>query len=51
MPTELVIVEEEPEEGEGDGAPSRLRTNEEWESLERGVGRVVVFVFTCNCSN
>lgn len=44
MSTELVIVEEEPEGG-GEGAPSRLRTDEEWENLERGVGQIVVFVF------
>ena len=44
MPTELVIVEEEPE-GEGEGAPLRRRSDAEWETLERGVGRMVVFVF------
>ena len=44
MPTELIIIEEEPE-GEGEGAPSRHRTDKEWENLERGVGRMVVFVF------
>ena len=42
MPTELVIVEEEPG---GEGAPSRHRSDAEWEDLERGVGRMVVFVF------
>ena len=44
MPTELVIVEEEPE-GDGQGTPPRPRSDEEWEDLERGVGRMIVFVF------
>lgn len=38
-------MEEEPEDGEGEGAPSRHRSDAEWADLERGVGRMVVFVF------
>ena len=57
MPTELVIVEEDPTTEEPDkeepvkvdldkqSAHTVRYSDDEWEDLERGVGRMLVFVF------